>query len=191
MRHRWLLRLLSPVLLCSLVAATVLPEGVVMPPAASARGGIESLAPFLGMVSAIFSRNRTYRSAEEFIAERNRYYDAQRATLRTQLLERSIGGLRTSQVSAYIKTVTMIEAERKQAQAFAESIKRNARADFHSALQQELQSRLLAPGVATQVLGAIITGLGDSQKLTAAALEAVMSAAQWPRHSVQRSWRSV
>jgi hypothetical protein len=172
MRHRWLLRFLTPVILASLVAATLFPGGAVQASPAPAGPGLEGLVPFLGMVSAIFSRNRTYRSAEEFIAERNRYYDAQRATLRTQLLERSIGGLRTSQVSAYIKTVAMIEAERGQAQAFAESIKRNARADFHSALQQELQARLAAPGVATQILGAIVTGLGDSQKLTAAALDA-------------------
>jgi len=64
-------------------------------------GRISRVIPFAGVLVGWKHRNRVYRSAEDFIRDRNRYYDALRDTARQQLVQRQQLGLRTSQVAAY------------------------------------------------------------------------------------------
>ena len=95
--------------------------------AAPAGQGMTTVVPALGVLVGWSHRNRIYRDANAFIADRNRYHDALRDTARQQLADRQIAGLRPSQVAAYIKLVALIEGNRKAEIAVAEARKGEAR----------------------------------------------------------------
>lgn len=139
--------------------------------AAPARQGLSDVVPFLGVFVGMAHRNRVYRNAEDFIAERNRYYDALRDTARRQLIEREIGGLRTSQVAAYTKLVAMIEQSRSTELAVAESLKRETRQAFHKRLESVLLQRILGTSAVQRVFGALTRGIDTSQGLLDTALD--------------------
>jgi len=150
-------------LLCVLLSAPLSPAYARPFATPSQDINISGVVPGARLLVGWLGRNRTYKSAEEFIQERTEYYDALRATLRKQLLERDISKLRSSQLAAYIKEVNLIEGERASALAFAESIKKGARRDFNEAVKQELLNRIMATGMMTKVFTAINTGLGQAQ----------------------------
>ncbi len=124
---------------------------------------LSDVIPGARLASGWLGRNRTYKSAEEFIRERNAYYDSLRTTLRKQLQERAVSKMRSSQLAAYIKEVSLIEGEREAALAFAEAIKKGARRDFTQAVKQELLNRLMSTGFMSQIFGAFKTGIDQAQ----------------------------
>ncbi|HET7009518.1 MAG TPA: hypothetical protein VFI11_01980 [Anaerolineales bacterium] len=141
--------------------------------AAPRRQVIGNVVPFLGVFVGWSHRNRVYRDAESFIADRNRYYDALRDTARRQLAEREIAGLRTSQVAAYTKLVALIERNRQAEVAQAEARKREARQAFHRRLESVLLQRILGTGTLQRLFGALSRGVNSSQGLLDEALNKV------------------
>jgi hypothetical protein len=114
--------------LLGLALALLVTSGPVLPAqAAPAPQGMTTVVPVLGVLVGWNHRNRIYRDANAFIAERNRYYDSLRDTARQQLADRQIAGLRPSQVAAYTKLVALIEGNRQAEIAVAEARKREAR----------------------------------------------------------------
>ncbi len=129
--------------------------------------------PIIGLILGVDKRNKVYRTANSFIKEKTEYYDGLRDTARQQLLDRSIVGLRDSQVAAYIKVVELIENERQAMYGFAESEKKAARDEFIHTLQEEIKGRLLASTPATQLLGALTNSINSSQGLIGTALDKI------------------
>jgi hypothetical protein len=161
--------------LCLLAAAGMLlpiapSNRALVAEAAPLRGGISNVVPFLGVLVGWHHRNKVYRDANQFIAERNAYYDQLRDTAGRQLIEREIGGLRTSQVAAYTKLVQMIEQGRSAELAVAESLKRETRAAFNDRLQSAILQRILGTEAIQRVLGAMVNGVDRGQGLIDAAL---------------------
>jgi hypothetical protein len=146
--------------------------------AASATAGVLSLSiPGLDFLGAWIGRDKTYASAEEYITERNQYYDNLRATLRVKFKDYvngltsgssntpKINPMRDSQVAAYVIQVGLIEQQRNSAMAFAEAIKKGAKRNFDQALKKEIQDRVMATGMIQEVFGAIVSGLGAAQTM--------------------------
>jgi hypothetical protein len=146
--------------------------------AAPAAAGVISLSvPGLDFLGAWIGRDKTYKSAEEYISERNQYYDNLRATLRVKFKEYvngltsgssttpKINPMRDSQVAAYVIQAALIESQRKSALAFAEAIKKGAKRNFDQALKKEIQDRVMATGMMKEVFGAFISGLGMAQTM--------------------------
>jgi hypothetical protein len=128
--------------------------------------------PLIGVFAGWGSRNKVYRTAEGFIDEKARYYDALRDTARQQLLDRETTyGLRDNQVGAYVKLVALIEGEREAMIAFAESEKKAARDEFIDIIQDEITNRMLASTPATKLLGAMGKGINSSQDFLNTALD--------------------
>jgi hypothetical protein len=138
--------------------------------AAPLRGGISNVVPFVGVLVGWRHRNQVYVEANRFIADRNRYYNQLRDTARRQLIEREIGGLRTSQVAAYTKLVAVVEQRRSAEIAVAETFKREARAAFHDRIQSAILQRILGTGAVQRLLGAMVKGVDRGQGLLEAAL---------------------
>jgi hypothetical protein len=144
--------------------------------ASPSAGGVLSLTiPGLDFLGAWIGRDVTYENAEEFITERNQYYDNLRAALRTKFKEYvngmtsgdpnapKINPMRDSQVAAYVIQANLIEQQRKAALAFAEAVKKGAKRNFDQALKREIQDRLMATDMLQRVFGAINSGLGQAQ----------------------------
>ena len=162
--------------LCLLaVAGLLLPVapagGAVVAEAAPAANGISGVVPVLGVLVGWNHRNQVYVEANRFIADRNAYYNQLRDTARRQLIEREIGGLRTSQVAAYVKLVAVVEQRRSAEVAVAETFKREARAAFHDRLQSAILQRVLGAGAVQRLLGAMVKGVDRGQGLLETALD--------------------
>jgi hypothetical protein len=138
--------------------------------------GISAVIPGVKLLGAWVARNKTYSSAEEYIAERNAYYDQLRETLRKKYQEhvkatlqnqgdaQTINPLRKSQLAAYIKAAALIESQRTSELAFAEAIKKGARKDFNQAVKEEIRNRIMATGMVQQVFNSINSGFGQAQQ---------------------------
>jgi hypothetical protein len=146
--------------------------------AAPTAAGVLSLSiPGLDFLGAWIGRDMTYNSAEEYITERNKYYNNLRDTLRVKFKEYvkgltsgssdtpKINPMRDSQVAAHVVQVALIEQQRKSAMAFAEAVKKGAKRNFDQALKREIQDRVMATGMMQRVFGAIISGLGMAQTM--------------------------
>lgn len=159
-------------ILVILAMTLLLTSGI--PPAARAAPpaqGIADVVPFLGVFVGWSHRNRIYRNANEFIADRNRYYDSLRDTARKQLVDREVGGLRQSQVAAYVKLVALVEHDRKAEIAQAEARKRGAREAFNDRLEGVLLQRVLGTEALQRLFGALTKGVRSSQDLINGALD--------------------
>jgi hypothetical protein len=141
--------------------------------AAPAAQGLTGVVPVLGVLVGWNHRNRIYRDANAFIADRNRYYDSLRDTARKQLADREIAGLRPSQVAAYTKLVALIEGNRQAEIAVAEARKREARAAFNRRIEGVVLQRLLGTGAIQRVFGALTKGVHTSQDLLDTAIDKV------------------
>lgn len=138
-------------------------------------GGISDVIPFLGLISSWFTRNRTYKSAEAFIADRRNNYDKQIASLDKALSEGTIytpghDSSPETQKAAYIRQVALLELERDMALKFAESIKNKARKDFNKAAREEIIKVVMSTNLAGRVLSAFDKGFSQAIKFTSEAL---------------------
>jgi hypothetical protein len=163
MNIRFRSKIISILILSLLLFGEVSPVSATPLPVIQDDFNISDVIPGARLISGWLGRNQTYRSADQFMIERNQYYDGLRNTLRKELQNRSILTLRKSQLAAYIKEVSLIEGERASAIQFAEGIKKGARHDFAQAVKQELLNRVMATGMMTQVFGAITTGFSQAQ----------------------------
>lgn len=160
--------------LLGLALALLVTSGPVLPAqAAPAPQGMTTVVPVLGVLVGWSHRNRIYRDANAFIADRNRYYDSLRDTARQQLADRQIAGLRPSQVAAYTKLVALIEGNRQAEIAVAEARKREARAAFNRRIEGLVAQRLLGTGAIQRVFGALTRGVNTSQALLDTAIDKV------------------
>jgi hypothetical protein len=135
--------------------------------------GLTNVVPFLGVFVGWSHRNKIYREANNFIADRNEYYDALRDTARRQLANREIAALRPSQVAAYTKLVAMIEQNRQGEIAVAEARKREARSAFNRRLEGVIIQRVLGTGAIQRVFGAMRKGINNSQDFLDTAIDNV------------------
>ena len=155
------------------LAGTLLPLSSPVGPvveAAPVQNGISGVVPFVGVLVGWNHRNKIYREANNFIADRNAYYNQLRDTARRQLTEREIGGLRPSQVAAYTKLVALIEQRRTGEVAVAEARKREAREAFHDRVESAVLQRVLGTGAVQRLLGAMVKGVDRGQGLLDTAL---------------------
>jgi hypothetical protein len=171
-----------------LVAAFTLPSVLYLEPArVEAAGGLVSdVIPFAGILGGLRARNRIYRTANAYIDEKREYYDRLRAKALEQLQAREVGGLRDSQVAAYVKVVGMIENERQAMIDFSESEKRAAREQFIDTVEQTIVNRLLGSTAVGRVLGALAKGVNSSQDLIDRALEELSGGGSGTLADVQR-----
>lgn len=164
--HKWPRQLFQVFWRFTLALAVAVPAVFTAPvPEVSAGDGVSDVIPFLGLFSAWIRRNRTYRTANAYVNEKQAYYDKLHDKALEQLKARSVGGLRKSQVAAYIKVVVMIEQERSALIEFAESEKRGARADFHDTLADQSVGYILRTTSLGRVLGAMRKGINSSQEM--------------------------
>jgi hypothetical protein len=153
----------------------------------AAGGGLLSdVIPFAGILAGWRGRNRIYRTANAYMAEKREYYDRLRAKAQEQLEARQIGGLRDSQVAAYVKVVALIEGERQAMIDFSESEKRAARDAFIEQIEQAIVNRILGSNAATRVLGALAKGVRSSQDLIDRALDELSGGGSGALADVQR-----
>ena len=75
-------------------------------------GFLSKVVPFGGVVVGWGQRNRIYRTSENFIRDRNQYYDGLLAMARQQLTNNQITTIGRTRAAAYIKVYAMIEQER-------------------------------------------------------------------------------
>lgn len=172
----------------AIVALIAIPVSMLAPTqrVQAAGGFVSDLLPFFGIVSGLKARNRVYRTANAYIDEKQAYYDKLRAKAREQLGAREIGGLRDSQVAAYVKVVMLIEGERKTMIDFSESEKRGARKEFIDRVESTIMNRVLASGTATRVLGALSKGVRSSRDLVNGALDELAGGGSGTLADVQR-----
>lgn len=170
--HRFIYGILIVVLMAGLLPAQYTTS------AAPTAAGASSLSiPALDFLGAWIARDKTYKNAEEYIAERNQYYNKQRDTLRMKFKEyvsglasgasntQKINPMRDSQVAAYVIQAALIESQRKSALAFAEAVKKGSKRNFDQALKSVILDRVMATGMVQKVFGAFISGLGNAQTL--------------------------
>ena len=138
-----------------------------------AAGG-NSIIPVIGLIGSWFRRNRTYRNAEEFIADQNDQYDALENTLDQQLATGTIytsqGSDPQAQKAAYVEVKALIQQERGQMLDFAEGIKKGARHDFNQAAKLQIMTLVMSAGFAQNILGALNTGCGQARQIVDAAI---------------------
>jgi hypothetical protein len=136
--------------------------------------GGSPVIPLLGLIGSWFRRNRTYRNSEDFIT-----FQRQEYVNRLQVLDKQLaaGTIYTAgntdpgaQQAAYVKVKALLEQERDQAFAFAESIKNGARKDFNKAARQQILNVVLSTGFAQSVLGALNNGLGNARQIVDGAI---------------------
>jgi hypothetical protein len=167
-------RLESRLLMSGLVF--ILLFGMVVPARAESirPAGGSPMLPVLGLIASWFRRNRTYRNAEAFNTDRRKEYEIQLKTLNQQLANGTIyiaGNTDPgAQQAAYVKVKALLELERDQAFAFAESIKNGARKDFNKAAKQQIMNIVLSTGFAQNVLGALSNGFGHAQQIVDGAI---------------------
>jgi hypothetical protein len=162
-------------LLIVLVAGPVVPVQAALVTAPLAAGGGSPVIPLLGIVGSWFRRNRTYRNSEAFISYLNGYYDQQMANLDQQLASGTIytgqgGDDKEAQKAAYVVVKAHLQQDRDVGQAFAESIKKGARQDFHQAVKDAIVNVVMSTGFVQEVLGSVIKGFGQAQKIVDGAL---------------------
>jgi flagellar basal body rod protein FlgC/cell division septation protein DedD len=129
------------------------------------------VVPVMRIFVAWVGRNRVYRTANAYISAQNDYYDRLHAKALEQLRARELGGLRTSQVAAYVKAVALIEREREAMIQFAESEKRAARTEFIEQANNTVVNVMLSTSAATRVLGAMTDGVRSSKGMINRALD--------------------
>jgi hypothetical protein len=149
-------------------------------------GRISRVLPFAGVLVGWKHRNRVYRSAEDFIRDRNLYYDALRDTARQQLVQRQQLGLRTSQVAAYARVVALIEQQRKTELDVAEARKREARTEFHARVEDAVLYALAGNRVVQQVIDSMRTGVGSAQQALDRVLNKITSGSTGVLGDIQR-----
>jgi hypothetical protein len=154
-----------------------------------AAGGVSAVIPFAGVLAGWRGRNRIYRTANAYMEEKREYYDRLRAKAKEQLEARQIGGLRDSQVAAYVKVVGLIEGERQAMIDYAESEKRAARAAFIEQVERAIVNRMLGSTAVTRVLGALAKGVRSSQDLIDGVLEELSGGGSGALADVQRARR--
>jgi hypothetical protein len=162
-------------LLIVVLMAGLLPAQQVTYAAPQPEGVLSLSIPGLDFLGAWIGRDITYENAEQFITERNQYYDNLRAALRVKFKDYvqgvtsgasdvpKINPMRDSQVAAYVIQVALIEQQRKSALAFAEAVKKGAKRNFDQALKREIQDRLMATDMVQRIFGAFNSGLGAAQ----------------------------
>jgi hypothetical protein len=155
-------------------------------PAPAEGAGVSLVIPLARLFSAGKARNRVYRTANAYIDEKRDYYDRLREKAREQLASREIGGLRKSQVAAYVKLVALIEGERGAMIDFSESEKRAAREKFINTFEDVAFNRILASGIAARALGALSNGVNSSQSLIDQALDELTGGGSGALQKVQR-----
>lgn len=121
------------------------------------------ILPVVGLFTAWLARNRVYRTANAFIDDRNDHYDQLHAKALEQLQARQVGGLRQSQVAAYVKVVVLIEQERRTAIQFAETEKRAARTQFIDKVNNTMVNVMISTNAVTRVLSTMQKGLKSSK----------------------------
>lgn len=129
--------------------------------------GLSNIVPFLGIFRGLRSRNRLYRTANAYIAERTTYYDALRAKALEQL-ERE--GLTVSQYKAHKRMVALVEQERAAMIEFAESEKFAARQRFLKRLEGAIVYRLIGSGLAQDLFRAMSNGINSANGIVDIAL---------------------
>ncbi len=179
-------RVLRRAQLCILMAAILPLHGPMVVPQAPIVGRISEVVPFLGILVGWKHRNRVYRNAEQFISERNEYYDGLRETLRSQLVQRQIYGLRPSQVAAYVKTVALLEQQRAVELKVAEARKRGARAEFLARVEESVTYAIMGSRLAQELIGAMKDGVGSAQQALDRALGSVTGGASDVLRDLQR-----
>ena len=172
----------------ALMALIAIPASMLAPiQRAQAAGGIVSdVIPLFGIFSGLHARNKVYTTANAYIGEKKEYYDKLRAKAREQLRARELGGLRDSQVAAYVKVVGLIEGERKTMIDFSESEKRAARKEFIDRVENTIVNRIIASGTVTRVLGALSKGVRSSRDLVNGALDELAGGGSGTLADVQR-----
>ena len=183
-------RLLLVAMLTLPTPLLVAPSGAQAAPAQSAGG------PIIGLFAAWIARNRVYRTANAYIDRQHEYYGRLHAKAQEQLRSRSLGGLRTSQVAAYVKVVVLIERERRAMIQFAESEKLAARTKFGERVNNTVVNVMLSTTPATRVLGAMKDALGSSKGMINHALDKLAGEGSGALAEVHRvrdtaSWVSV
>lgn len=172
----------------TLVAMFAIPAALFAPAApAESGGGFSRVIPIVGVVGAIRARNRIYRTANAYMAEKNALYDRYHEKAREMLAEREIRSLRDSQTGAFIKIVGVIEGERRAMEDYAEMEKRAAREQFHDSLEEIIVNRILASVTAGQVLGALTKGLQSSQGFIDSAIDEISGGGGGLMADVQRA----
>ncbi len=179
-------RFLRKAQLCLLIAAVLPLNGPVVVVRAPIIGRISDVVPFLGIFVGLKHRNQVYRNAEQFISERNQYYDGLRETLRTQLIQRQVHGLRPSQVAAYVKTVALLEQQRAVELKVAEARKRGARAEFLARVEESVTYAILGSRLAQGLIGAMKDGVGSAQQALDRALGSITGGASDVLRDLQR-----
>lgn len=162
-------------LLLFLALTIALPASAIRPPSAIASPNeqlaVSEVIPFLGLARGWRRRNRVYRTANAYIADRRAYYDTLREKAREQLRNREMLDLKDSQVAAYRRMVTMIEQERAATIAFAESEKRAAREQFLQTVESAILTRMLGSGLAQDLFRALSKGINSAQGALDVALD--------------------
>ncbi len=168
-------------LLAAMVGAQIsAADGVAGPqtidPAEARAGGegvISQVIPFAGVFVGLSARNRVYREANTFIAERSDYYDRLRAKAQEQLKNRELIERGGSQLGAYTKVVALIEQERQATNAFAESEKRAAREAFIRRVQSAIIFRVSGTEAVRTLFNAMRRGVNSSKDAINTALDAL------------------
>lgn len=128
-------------------------------------GSVSDVIPFLGLISSWFTRNRTYRSAEQFIRERRNEYKLKLSKLDVQLSEGTIfsgGSSPESQQAAYVRVKALLIQERDTAMNFAELIKKGARRDFNKAAREEITKVVMSTNFAGRILKVLDQGFSQA-----------------------------
>jgi flagellar basal body rod protein FlgC len=168
-RRTWVGQIGWRLLLVGVIALASSP--LVAPHSVTAEAPKSDIVPFVRIFGAWFARNRVYRTANAYIGAQNDYYDRLHAKAQEQLRARELGGLRSSQVAAYVKVVVLIEREREAMIQFAESEKRAARTEFIKQVNNTLVNVMLSTSAATRVLGAMKDGVRSSKGMINRALD--------------------
>ncbi len=168
--------LLAAMVGAQISAAGSVPGPQAVDPAEARAGGegvISQVIPFAGVFVGLSARNRVYREANAFIAERSDYYDRLRAKAQEQLKNRELIERGGSQLAAYTKVVALIEQERQATNAFAESEKRAAREAFIHRVQSAIIFRVSGTEAVRTLFNAMRRGVNSSKDAINTALDAL------------------
>lgn len=156
-----------------LVVLVAVPVAGTPAPVAGAAGGIDQaleqalppaarhLLAAVRVFKGLSARNRVYREAKQVQRDLRSYYDARIDTAQQMLLDRQHLGLAGTQVAAYGKVKTMLEAERDLALQLTENEKRAAKYAFEGKLRRELFGALLRTPKAQTALKGVRETLQD------------------------------
>ena len=138
-------------------------------------GFVSKVVPFIGVGVGLHHRNRVYRSSEQFIRERNQYYDGLQAMAYQQFKQKEMTTVGRTRLAAYLKVSAMIEQERAGQLAMAEGRKRQARAQFQKKFNEALIYAAAGSRLAQEVLGSMINGVDSMQQVLDRALNKLVT----------------